>query len=118
MIADLIYDNMDDTGGKPIVVRALLTLLSTKDGGRKTPIIGKLRPNHNFSDENNRLMYIGQIEIGEGESLAPGETKQVTVVFLNVRGISEHLKVGRVWRVQEGLKLIGTAKVISIEEKT
>lgn len=118
MPIDVIYDNADSIDNELIIVSARLALVPTNEGGRKSPILDKLRPNHNFGDADNRSMYIGQIELGEGQSLAPGESRQVIVRFLNVRGLREQLTVGRVWRIQEGMKLIGTAEVLSVENKT
>ena len=45
----------------PIRVRALLSFLSTEEGGRQTPAFSGYRPNHNFGEASGREFYIGQI---------------------------------------------------------
>lgn len=44
----------------PIRVRALLSFLSTEEGGRQTPAFSGYRPNHNFGEASGREFYIGQ----------------------------------------------------------
>jgi len=112
----LIYDNLDTTGGKPIVVEANIRLLSTEQGGKSSPITQLYRPNHNFGDPDNRNMFIGQIELGELEYLHPGESRDLRVTFFNVHGLREKLIEGRKWRLQEGTKLVGYGKVLRIVE--
>lgn len=107
MNGNFFYDNLDSTGGKPIVIEAIINLLNTDQGGKSRPITHHYRPNHNFGDHENRNMFIGQIELIEGESLHPGETRDLLVTFLNVRGLREILTVGREWRIQEGGQLVG-----------
>src|SRR6185437_486947 len=82
---DVIYDNLDSTGEAPIVIEATVTLLPQYKGGKSRPITKGYRPNHNFGRTENRTMYIGQIELREGEFMHPGETRDVCVTFLNVR---------------------------------
>ena len=93
-----------------MVVEATVSLLATENGGRASPIIGKLRPNHNFGDADNRTMFIGQIELTEGERLRPGEEGEVVIRFLDSGDLRQRLCVGTRWRLQEGNKLIGFAR--------
>ena len=111
MGVDIIYDNLDSTGEGPIVVEATVTLLPQDKGGKSRPITKGYRPNHNFGRTENRNMYIGQIELREGEFMHPGETRDVCFTFLNVRGLAEKLVAGTTWRLQEGTRLVGTAEV-------
>lgn len=108
-------DNLDIVDDTPIVVRAKITVIPTDQGGRVGPFTKGLRPNHNFGSEDDRFFYIGQIEVPEGEWVYPGDTRELCVTFLNARGLSEMLTLGRTWRIQEGPKLIATGTVIAIE---
>lgn len=107
MSIDLIYDNLDLVGNEPILVEAAISLLAADQGGKERPTTKHYRPNHNFGGPDNRNMFIGQVELEEGEFLYPGQTKNLVVTFLNVRGLREHLAIGTEWRIQEGLRLVG-----------
>ena len=106
-------DNLDIVDEKPIVVRATIAVVPTDKGGRVGPFTKGLRPNHNFGSQDDRFFYIGQIEVPEGEWVYPGETRELSVTFLNARGLCDLLKPGRTWRIQEGARLIGTGTVIA-----
>ncbi|TLD68530.1 hypothetical protein FEM03_22255 [Phragmitibacter flavus] len=108
-------DNLDIVDNKPIVVLAKIAMAPTDKGGRIGPFTKGLRPNHNFGSEEDRIFYIGQIEVPESEWVYPGETRELSITFLNARGLAEMLTPGRTWRIQEGPKLIGTGTVIAIE---
>ena len=108
-------DNLDIVDDKPIVVRAKIRMIPTDKGGRVGPFTKGLRPNHNFGSEEDRFFYIGQIEVSEGEWVYPGDTRELSITFLNARGLSKMLTPGRTWSIQEGPKLIGTGTVIAIE---
>ena len=95
----------------PIRVRALLSFLSTEEGGRQTPAFSGYRPNHNFGEASGREFYIGQITFARSESILPGESKEVDIEFLNGPGL---MRSGRSWRIQEGPKLVATATLIEI----
>src|ERR1700733_11613922 len=98
----------------PIRVRALLTFLSTEEGGRQSPAFSGYRPNHNFGEASGREFYIGQITFARSESILPGESKEVDIEFLNGPGLMDALRSGRSWRIQEGPKLVATATLIEI----
>jgi translation elongation factor EF-Tu-like GTPase len=98
----------------PIRVRALLSFLSTEEGGRQTPAFSGYRPNHNFGEASGREFYIGQITFARSESILPGESKEVDIEFLNGPGLMDALRSGGPWRIQEGPKLVATATLIEI----
>jgi len=110
-------DNLDIVEDGPLMVRAKVSLLSTKEGGRHTPIVGgyAFRPNHNFGNAENRDFYIGQIDFEENDTIHPGEQRVVQIRFLNVRGLKELLKIGVVWSIQEGPTLIGHGEVLDAQ---
>jgi translation elongation factor EF-Tu-like GTPase len=98
-----------------IRVLARVHVLATADGGRSVPFTAKYRPNHNFGGaDDNRHFFIGQVEVPEGEWVYPGETRELTITFINVAGLREQLTPGRRWRLQEGWRLIATAELLSL----
>lgn len=115
MKAFCFTDNLDIVGDAPIKARATIKLVPQGEGGRHSPFTKGFRPNHNFGGADDRLFFIGQIEVEENEWVYPGETRELRVAFLNVRGLRELLIPGCTWRIQEGPKLIGTGTVIALE---
>ena len=107
-------DVLEPAGKEPIRVLARISVLSTEHGGRQGPFTKSYRPNHNFGGPDDRVFYIGQVEVPEGTWVHPGETRDLTITFLNVRGLSDLLRVGRKWRIQEGGKLVASAEVLAL----
>jgi len=56
--------------------------------------------------------YVGEIQLKEDETIAPGEEKDATVVFLNFAEIEKYLKVGRKWWIHEGPVKVGEAVIL------
>jgi translation elongation factor EF-Tu-like GTPase len=112
--AFLFYDELRPAGNPPIRVLARIRMLTEAEGGRGVPARGRYRPNHNFGTPENRHYFIGQVEIPEGELFNPGETRELTITFLNVVGLAEELTPGRHWRIQEGARLVAAAEVLAI----
>jgi hypothetical protein len=105
-------DVFDD--GPPRTVLARVLINARELGGRDLPSGAIFRPNHNFGDESNRAFYIGQVQVPEDGQRA-GETRVVTILFLNGEGLDQLLHVGRQWRLQSGPNLIGTAEVLEVK---
>ena len=85
-----------------------LSLLSTNQGGRKTPL---------FSDYRGGLFKIdgdhfgSSIELIDQTELMPGETAQVRVTFLAPKAlnlVTSRIRLGSYYEICEGAKLIGT----------
>jgi elongation factor Tu len=114
MKAFAFTDVVEPAGDKPIRVLARISVLRTEDGGRKGPFTTSYRPNHNFGGPGNRVFYICQVEVAEGSWVHPGETRDLVVTFLNVRGLADFLHVGRTWRIQEGRKHVATGEVLAV----
>ena len=112
MSADHVFDILGSEDQDPISVVARLKMLSAAEGGRSQPFYKNYRPNHNFGDASNRGMYIGQVELQERNQLGPGEECEAIVRFINGVGLREQLVPGRIWRIQEGMKLVGTAEML------
>lgn len=82
--------------GDLIIVKARVTMKRSDEGGRKTGFKTGYRPNHVFEmpdDLKNLHTYIGDIQFDDQELIEPGETKIVTVRFLNVPQIEKYIKV-------------------------
>ena len=114
MVVDVTCATLGPNNPQPVVVEARVALLSEREGGKLRPITARYRPNHNFGGPDNPIMYIGQVEIPQGEWMHPGETRNLQVTFLSEPGLAEKLMPGAKWRLQEGRRFIGTAEVIRL----
>lgn len=115
MSASAFRDLMEP--GPAIRVLADVTFLSFRDGGEGVVIRAPYRPNHNFGDPDNREFYVGQVELPVGDLMEPGASREVVITFLNGPGLRDLLKSGRSWRIQEGTKLVASARVLSLLEE-
>ena len=107
-----IFADKISPGEPSIKVRAMLSFLSTEEGGRKTEAFSGYRPNHNFGEPSGREFYAGQITFAPRESIKPGESGEVDIEFLNGPGLMEAVQSGQPWRIQEGPTLVATATLI------
>jgi len=107
MKLEQLFINMDICSDEPIIIEAEIHLISASEGGRNAPVTEGYSPNHNFDDNNNRIFYIGNIQLKEDEWLYPGKSKNLEVIFMNVKGLKNLLKVGRKWKIQEASHLVG-----------
>src|SRR5450759_3371802 len=105
------FDNMDFIDCPSMFVEARFSVLPESEGGHLISTEYNYRPNHNFGGPENRHFFIGQVDF-EGGDLHPGESRDVTVTFLPVRGLVDELVPGRCWRIQQGSRLIGTAELL------
>ena len=60
-------------------------------------------------------MQIGKIDFDRDE-VRPGETVSAVVTFLENAQLASQISVGREWRIQEGLKLVATARITELLE--
>lgn len=95
-------------------VIAEVRLLSTEEGGKTAPIRGSYRPNHNFFDAPDREMTAGFIDLPKGVTIGPGETAIAPISLWWWPGLVGEIYVGREWRIQEGLRLVGYGRVIAL----
>jgi translation elongation factor EF-Tu-like GTPase len=114
MEAFAFTDVFEPAGNEPIRALARISVLRTEDGGRQGPFTASYRPNHNFGGPSERVFYVGQVEVPACTWVHPGETRELVVTFLNVRGLSELLRVGRTWRIQEGQRHVATAELLAL----
>jgi elongation factor Tu len=115
---EIFSDQLEPAGEEPIQVLARVEVVKTENGGRKGPFTKAYRPNHNFGSPDNKLFFIGQVEVPEGVWVHPGDSRDLRITFLNVQGLSECLTIGREWRIQEGSKLVASAKLLSFVHET
>lgn len=96
-------------------IRARIHLFSAEDGGRAAPLTGgtSYRPNHNFFATDNRNMAMGFINIPEG-GVEPGETFDTDLALFVWPELRSQIVPGRTWRIQEGLKLVGSGLVLDM----
>jgi hypothetical protein len=96
--------------------RARLELLPTSDGGRQEVLWGpvRYRPNHNFFGEADREMCMGEIELVEGQALAPGEAMSIEMTLWTWPALTRDLHEGRRWRLQEGAQLVGWGTILEL----
>ena len=111
-------EGVDELMTEPLFVKAKLHLYPTEEGGKTVPIADGYRPNHNFGGPDGRDFFVGQVEIRGEERMFPGDTHEVFVHFLDSEGLKDHLVVGNVWRIQEGISLVGTAEILSVGSET
>ena len=111
---DLMY-----TDRRPgITIDATVTLLDSVKGERISRDGLRWRPNHNFGAADGRAFYIGQVEFHSGECIQPGESRDALIRFIDGPGLREHLRPGRIWRIQEGPNLVATATVARVHGET
>jgi elongation factor Tu len=89
--------------------RAKITLLPTKDGGRKKPIFSGYKPAFVF---NTQTQYCGEIQLIDKQELNPGETTQVEIKLLPARTLRKNLHINTAFTLVEGHKIIGDGTII------
>lgn len=92
-------------------------MIPTAEGGKDRAIKTGYRPNHVFeipTDPRNLQTYIGEIQMADGESIAPGETKIVTIKFLRHPAVEPYLKVGQKWFINEAAWTVGYGEILEI----
>lgn len=98
-----------------IRVRACIRLLTEQEGGRSRPVLGgySYRPNHDFSLRTGE-MCMGFIELPAGQDLAPGESIEIVLELMAWPGLLPLIHPGRVWRIQEGPKVVGSGEILEV----
>jgi hypothetical protein len=99
-------------------VRASVQMLTSQEGGKAVAVRGLYRPNHNFGGADNRELWFGQIQLGPGERIEPGERREVLIEFPDDSRLRKELSPDRKWRIQEGQKVVANATVIEILKGT
>lgn len=101
-----------------ISVLARIRFLSEEEGGRTAPVRGgySYRPNHSFwgDDAATKGYAIGLINLPLGQDIHPGEETEVEVIFLPWPELTPELHTGRIWRIQEGAKIVGYGEILKV----
>ena len=95
-------------------VRALVSFLASREGGRTTDVRLTYRPINNFGGPDNRESWFGQICLAPGDKISPGESREVVFQFNTAPALMAELTPGRTWRIQEGAQLVATATVLEV----
>ncbi|HTJ52436.1 MAG TPA: hypothetical protein VL443_23415 [Cyclobacteriaceae bacterium] len=99
-----------------ITIKAKLRLKTTDEGGRWSGIKTGYRPNHVFEYNKNGnfiTTYVGEITFDK-EWIQLGDEETVTVRFLPEQSIEKYLRVGNLWWIHEGQKLVGEAEILEV----
>lgn len=94
---------------------AVIQLLPTHMGGRRTAVRTHYRPNFNFNTEQ---YFCGEVRFKEGvEWIAPGQSAEATIVLLAARFIPGDLVPGYAFKLTEGTRVVGTGVIQKILER-
>jgi translation elongation factor EF-Tu-like GTPase len=93
-------------------VRARIQLLSSREGGRSTAVVGSYRPNHNFGNAENREMMTGFLEFSQ--DFAPGQSREIVFTLFGSPDQERFIVAGRQWCIQEGAKLVGYGNILEL----
>jgi translation elongation factor EF-Tu-like GTPase len=98
-----------------IIVKARITMKTTDEGGRKSGFTSGYRPNHVFEMPENfkdLVSFVGDIQFDDQDMINPGETKIVTVRFLNVPEVERYIQKGQRWFINEGARNVGVGEML------
>ena len=113
------YTDLDVKNSPYLIrVKAKIRLSTTEEGGRKNGIISGYRPNHVFEYKENGEMveaFMGDIGFDKQEMLELGKEHEVLVRFPLVQRIERFMDKERKWRIHEGPRKVGDAKIIEFE---
>jgi len=59
-------------------------------------------------------MFMGIIELPEGQQVAPGDTIEADITFWVSPAVRPEISVGRQWRIQEGAKLVAAGTILEV----
>ena len=88
-----------------------LSLLPTEQGGKTRVIQSGYRPQYKVKSD---YLTSGHTELVGQDHLQPGETAQAMVTLLTPEAYPQSLVVNDVLHVQEGNKVVGSAKILVI----
>ena len=73
---------------------------------------GSYRPNHNFFGPENSEMATGFLDVRE--AMGAGDTREFEIEFFAWDRLLPELRPGRLWRLQEGGKVVGQGEILEI----
>lgn len=90
---------------------AEISFLKTEEGGRLNPVSSRYRPAHSVRDD---YLTTGQHDYSDKQKVFPGESVVGTITFLSPEAYPHCLWEGKILSVQEGSRIVGYAKVITV----
>lgn len=92
---------------------AKIRMLTTEQGGRQVSIYSGYRPHFCFKERVNEGMFDGTISF-EKEYIHPGEQATVNVHMHHPEYVSELLKPGQKFTINEGARVVATGEIIEV----
>lgn len=92
-------------------VEAEITLLSTEDGGRQSPVYSGYRPGHKVRED---YITTGSHTYFDCEEVLPGQTVQGAISFITPEAYPHCLWVGREIDLHEGSRVVGHVRITKI----
>ena len=96
----------------PADIEAIISFVTTEDGGRKTPAFSRYRPDHDFGVAG--MLNGAQHEFVDCEQAYPGDVIESRMCFLAPEFQVGRLYVGMPFTVQEGAKIVANGIVTKI----
>jgi translation elongation factor EF-Tu-like GTPase len=97
---------------RPPDIEAKITLLTTEQGGRRSPAISGYRPNHDFGLEG--MLNDATHEYINTKVVAPGQTVMANMWFLVAQYQVGRLHPGFRFTVQEGPRIVGHGVITQV----
>jgi translation elongation factor EF-Tu-like GTPase len=93
-------------------LKARITLLDTKSGGRKNPVYSGYRPSFGFT---GTIQYDGEIRLIGTHELKPGQSSNVMIRLVPVNTITIGLKNNDFFTINERNRAIGTGVIEDVK---
>ena len=90
---------------------AIVTFVSTEEGGRQGPARSGYRPHHQVRDD---YLTTGIHEYIDGEWVHPGESVRAYITFITPEVYPQCLWLGRILSVGEGSRVVAKAEIVRI----
>ena len=92
-------------------VEAIVTFLSTGEGGRAKPTFSGYRPVHGILPN---YLTSGEHQYIDRTTVFPGESARTHITFITPEAYPHSLWPGKVITVQEGSRIIGQAEIVDV----
>ncbi len=105
-------DSRAANGGAGLI-EAEATVVSSEEGGRRTPIYSGYRPNWRDAGLRHLNRGMGSVEVVDEDSLAPGATGKITIRTVP-RSLWQGLEAGSRLEMCEGPNLVARVTVTRV----
>ncbi|MGH1437641.1 MAG: hypothetical protein ACRBG0_24605 [Lewinella sp.] len=102
-----------------IKVKAKFRFLTEEEGGRKTPVFNRYRPNHVFEYDNAGNLieaFMGEVLLDNHDKLDLGLTHVGEIRFLFTNRLEKYLEKGRKWWICEANYLVGHGEILEFKK--